>query len=93
MKFKSAAALWALLLMVGFAQAAGKPTIHQVQLKSGGPGFLLTCEQGIEACQSLGPRLCPGKTALWSDSKGTFSNVPVTMRKNGSTSLMVVKCE
>lgn len=91
MKLRTAAALLALLPVMGMARA--EPAIYRVELKTGGPGYLLSCNEHIEQCTSLGPRLCPGKTAMWSDSKGSFSNVPVTMRKNGPESLMIVKCE
>lgn len=78
--------------VVGAAYAAGQPSIHQVELKTGDMGYLLTCN-GVEECATLGPRLCPGKTAMWSDSKGKFGNVPVSMRQNGNDTLMVVRCE
>lgn len=74
------------------AQAAEQPMIHKVELKGGGMGFMLTCANAAQ-CSTLGPRLCPGKTAMWSDSKGQFGSVPVTMRNNGDSALMIVKCE
>lgn len=92
MKIKTVAALLALLPALGIANAADQPAIHKVQLKSGGMGYLLTCN-ALEQCASLGDKLCPGQQALWSDPKGVFSAVPVTMRKNGAEALMVVKCE
>lgn len=92
MKLGLSAALLALAAAAAPIQAEDLPVIHKVQLKTGGLGYLLTCH-GVEQCAPLGPRLCPGKTAMWSDSKGSFSNVPVTMRQNGADTLMVVKCE
>ena len=85
-------AAWALSSVMGAAHAADQPSIHQVELKTGGVGYLLTCN-GVEQCASLGPRLCQGKTAMWSDAKGKFGSVPVGMRQNGNDTLMVVKCE
>lgn len=93
MRIPIAAALLASMAMAGLAHGAEKPAIYRVQLKTGGPGYLLSCTDNVDQCTSLGPRLCPGKTAMWSDSHGTFSNVPVTMKKNGAKSLMIVKCE
>ncbi len=93
MRMKIAAVVLALLTVTAYAHAAEQPAVYRVQLKTGGPGFLLSCTDHVEQCTSLGPRLCPGKTAMWSNTNGTFSNVPVTMRKNGPKSLMIVKCE
>ena len=92
MKIRTAAALLAFLPALGVANAADQPAIHKVELKTGGMGYLLTCN-ALEECASLGAKLCPGQKALWSDSKGAFSTVPVTMRNNGTNALMVVKCE
>lgn len=87
-----AAAALAVASYFGAAQAAEQPMIHKVELKGGGMGFLLTCASA-EQCSTFGPRLCPGKTAMWSDSKGQFGSLPVTMRNNGDSALMIVKCE
>lgn len=92
MKQAISAALLAFFAVGGAVHADDMPMIHKVELKTGGLGYLLTCHT-MEQCSGLGPRLCPGKTAMWSDSTGKFSNVPVTMRNNGSDALMVVKCE
>lgn len=92
MKIGFAAALLAVSSYLGAAQAADQPMIHKVELKTGGMGYLLTCSS-LDQCSTLGPRLCPGKTAMWSDSKGQFGAVPVTMRNNGTDALMIVKCE
>lgn len=92
MKKLLAAALVAVSSYAGAVLAADQPMIHKVELKTGGMGYMLTCAS-LEQCASYGPRLCPGKTAMWSDAKGQFGAIPVTMRNNGANALMIVKCQ